>query len=156
MPPTRQAPLLVAAVLGIISCTGLIGVGLTRTTITCALHITSLLCWIIPLLVALIIHAWAILSSEECSPFFALLSLGLAFLVGAYAIRTAACGLPLQAEDTLALAKSIALQKYVVIACVGWYGVFSVRMLLAIRPPAHTPQRQLDDAARKYLRRLGS
>jgi hypothetical membrane protein len=151
----RTIPLLAAAALGITSCVGLAGVGLAPYDIHLRAHVVWLLWWIIPLCLALVIHALAIFSSEECSPLFALVSLGLALLVGAYAIRTAAYGLPPQSNDPTALAKSIALQKYVLFGCLAWYGVFSLRMLVAIRPPEGLRKPDQDEATQAYLRRLG-
>ena len=153
--PDRILVLSVAAILGLGSCAGLAGVGLTPYDLHLSAHLMSLMGWIAPLLVALVIHALAIFTSDECSPLFALLSLGLAALIAYYAIRTAAFGLPPHAgTDTAGLVKSIVLQKYVLFACVAWYFVLSVRMLLLVRPPVTTDEANLDDMANRYLQRL--
>jgi hypothetical membrane protein len=151
----KMIPLLCAAALGIISCCGLAGVGLTPYDLHLRSHVVCLLWWIAPLTGALIIHAWSIFSSRECSPLFALFSLGLALLLGTYAIRTAAYGVPPMGEMS-ELARTIALQKYVILGCVGWYGIFSLRMLVLIQPPDQPSSKSLDEAAAAYVRQLRS
>lgn len=151
----KVIPLLCAAALGIVSSFGLAGVGLTPYDLHLRSHIICLLWWIGPLTIALVLHAWALFSSQESSPVFALLSLGLALLLGAYAIRTAAYGAPPMGEMS-ELARTIALQKYAVLGCVGWYGIFSLRMLVLIRPPDQPSAKSLDAAATAYLRQLRS
>ncbi|MHB8953833.1 MAG: hypothetical protein ACYC4U_12760 [Pirellulaceae bacterium] len=107
----RTLPLWGAAALGVVSCFGLAGIGLTPYDSHLRAHLAALLWWIVPLFFALIIHALALFSSDECSPLFSLISLALALLVGLYAVHTAAYGLPPQLQgDAELLSKSIALQ----------------------------------------------
>jgi hypothetical membrane protein len=154
--PDRTLPLWGAAAIGVISCVGLAGVGLAPYDSHLRAHLTSLLWWIVPLLVALVIHALTIFSSDECSPLFSLISLGLAVLVGAYAVHTVAYGLPSQLQgDAALLSRSIVLQKYVLFGCVGWYCVFSLRMLLVLRPPEMNQFTDRDRSTEEYVRRLG-
>ncbi len=148
----KPVPLWLAAGLGIISCIGLAGVGVTPYDLHLSAHITALMWWIVPLLIALFLHFFALLGSDECHPLFPLLSLALAILLADYAIRTAACGLPPQShENTSALIHSIALQKYVVLSCVAWYLVFNLRTLLLVRSQTPATTHDKDRAALDYV-----
>ena len=153
--PDRAALLWVAAGFGIVSCGGLAGVGLTPYDRFLDAHLTALMWWIVPLLTALVFHFLALLESNECSPVFPLVSLALALLVAAYILRTLVFGLPPHTdEDATSLLKSIALQKYVLFVSVGWYLLFSVRMLLTIEAPLPVRESTLDQEANQYLRQL--
>jgi hypothetical membrane protein len=154
--PDRALPLWGVAALGVVSCVGLAGVGLAPYDSHLRAHVTFLLWWIVPLLIALIIHALAIFSSDECSPLFSLISLGLVLLVGAYAVHTVAYGFPPQLQgDATLLAKSIVLQKYVLFGCVGWYCIFTLRTLILLRASETKPYADRDRSAEEYARRLG-
>jgi len=154
--PDRAIPLVAAAMLGIASCAGLAGVGLRPYDVDMRGHVIALLWWIVPLLLTLMLHAWATLTSEECPRWLALVSLSLAVLVALYALRTAAYGLPPYTAGRIqTLAASIALQKYVLFGCLAWYAVFSLRMLWVMRRPAEPADMTRDVAAAEYLRRLG-
>ncbi len=157
--PDKPVMLWIAAGLGMISCAGLAGVGLTPYDTHLRGHVTALLWWILPLLVALVLHFFALLESEEGHPLFPLASLALAVLLANYALRTLAYGLPPQSRDDHgALLQSIALQKYVVFCCVGWYLLLSVRALLTVRSQLPkdgvTDDRAALDYADRLLRRL--
>lgn len=153
--PDRAPALWCAAGFGLLSSLGLIGVGLTPYDKYLNEHLTALFLWIVPFLAALAIHFFVIMGSKECSPLFPLLSLGLAVLIALYLVRTLAYGLPPQAADNGAsLLKSIALQKYVLFASLGWYLVFSARMLLTVDVKLPERDSGLDQEAEGYLRRL--
>lgn len=67
----------------------------------------------------------------------------------------ASLGLPSQLPgDAALLSKSIVLQKYVLFGCVGWYCVFSLRMLLVMRPPEMNQFTDRDKSTEEYVRRL--
>ena len=128
--PDRSTILWVAAVSGIGSALALIWIGLTPYDLYFEAHHTALFFWIVFLLATVILHAWALFASEECSSAFALLSLALAMMIGFYLLRgmefvlTAALG---SASD--ALGKFATMQKYVVLGAVGWYLIFGIRMV---------------------------
>jgi hypothetical membrane protein len=129
--PDKSAILWVAAVSGIGSALALIWIGLTPYDLHFQAHHTALFFWVVFLLAAVILHAWALFTSEECSSAFAVLSLALAVVIGLYLLRgmeflfTVAWG---SASD--ALANFATMQKYVVLSAVAWYLVFGIRMVL--------------------------
>ncbi len=135
--PDKSQILWIAAVFGVGSALALIWIGLTPYDLYFEAHHTALFFWIVSLLATVILHAWALFSSEECPWEFAFLSLALAGVIGVYLLRgmefvlTAALG---SASD--ALGKFATMQKYVVLGAVGWYLVFGIRMVLTtdLRP----------------------
>ena len=128
--PDRSTILWVAAVSGIGSALALIWIGLTPYDLYFEAHHTALFFWVVFLLAAVILHAWALFSSEQSSSAFAFLSLALAMMIGFYLLRgmeflfTVALG---SASD--ALANFATMQKYVVLSAVAWYLVFGIRMV---------------------------
>jgi hypothetical protein len=151
----RAGTLWIATGFGLLSCWGLAGLGCTPYDAHLGAHMRALMWWSIPLLVSLLIHFWALLGSEECSPLYALVSLAVALLVAAYLVRTLIFGLPPHSQDDAdSLLTSIVLQKYVLLACVGWYFVFSARGLFVLQDPGTVRESRVDDAAQEYLRRL--
>jgi hypothetical membrane protein len=135
--PDRAALLGVAAALGVVSACGLIGIGLTPYDRYLEAHLRALAWWLVPFWIAVVIHSLALLLSEECHGVFPLLSMGLAVLIGVYALQGIDVGLHLvlngQPEATLsALTTSVAGQKYVAAASIAWYAVFSARMLFRV------------------------
>ena len=129
--PDRSTVLWAAAVSGIGSALALIWIGLTPYDLYFESHHTALFFWIVCLLATVILHSWALFSSEECPSGYAFLSLAVAGMIGLYLLRgmefvlTAATG---SASD--ALASFATMQKYVVLGAVGWYLIFGIRMVL--------------------------
>ena len=128
--PDKSQILWIAAVFGVGSALSLIRIGLTPYDLYFEAHHTALFFWIVCLLAAVVLHAWALFTSEECSTAFAFLSLALALVVGLYLIRGMEFALTARfgsASD--ALGKFATMQKYVVASAVGWYLIFGIRMV---------------------------
>lgn len=153
--PDRRFTLAAAACFGVISAIALIGLGRTPYDINSTGHHTALFVWVTSLSVAMLLHFWALLQSEESSDVFAFLSLGVAILIGVYIVR----GIDIVAAAKLGgerpeLIESVMMQKWVVLAIVTWYVVFGLRMVLTTQLPSVNHNADLDRAAEKYAERL--
>jgi hypothetical membrane protein len=153
--PDRSLILWIAAVFGVGSACALIGIGLTPYDIRLEAHQEALFFWVASLLAAVVLHAWALLTSEEASSLFALLSLGLAVVVLIYILRGAGLLVALLfGSASGSVGPFITMQKYVVLSAVLWYFVFGARMVCTteLRPAARNVE--LRRAAERYLKRL--
>lgn len=152
--PDRVGWLTCAAGCGIVSSLALVGIGLTPYDRLFTLHHVALVVWIVSLLCACSLHAWALLTSREGMGLIALASVGLAILLVSYLLRGlefVVIGGRSQSGDPHSAA--ILAQKQVVVAALAWYAACSVRMLIwppegirttksKSRAPAYIPRRR--------------
>jgi hypothetical membrane protein len=153
--PDKSPILWVAALFGIGSSLALIGIGFTPYDIHLQAHQTALFFWVICLFAAAILHFWAMATSKECSDLFALLSLGLAGVIGAYICQ----GMDLFAARffgsvSTSVAKAITMQKWVVLAAMLWYLVFGVRMVCTTELTLTETDDEISRTAERYVKRL--
>jgi hypothetical membrane protein len=136
--PDQAEILRVAAAFGVGSSLALIGIGLTPYDVHLQDHQAALFLWIVSLLITVILHFWATLTSRECSSIFALLSLGMAAVIAQYMFREMDLLMAsLAGSASAAFGRSIVMQKYVVLSALAWYLVFGLRMVCTteLRPP---------------------
>jgi hypothetical protein len=175
--PDRAGLLRIAAGLGFVSTLALIGIGLTPYDLVNRQHNTVLAVWLTTSLVAVSLHAVALANSRETPQWYALFSMLVAVLLAAYAcLAFSALGLrptrldhgppePGQGNPVTHglvrfifggsnISQAATAQKYVVLADLAWFFVFSWRTARseALRPD----ERSLDlqQAAEDYLRRM--
>jgi hypothetical membrane protein len=79
--PDRSHLLWVAAAFGLGSAVALVGIGLTPYDVYFGAHHTALFFWVTLLSVTVMLHFWALFTSDECSSWFALLSLALLIVI---------------------------------------------------------------------------
>jgi hypothetical membrane protein len=135
--PDRSTVLWVAAVFGVGSALALMAIGLTPYDTHFVAHHRALCFWVIFLLATVILHFWALYTSEECASFLAVFSLGFAFLIGSYMLRGLDLFLAsLFRSASVAVPGSVKMQKWVVLGAVCWYLVFGLRMVCSkqLRP----------------------
>lgn len=153
--PDKSQVLWVAAVLGVGSALALTGIGLTPYDIYFRAHHTALFFWVVSLVATVILHCWALFTSEECSTVLALPSLGLAAVIVLYLFQ----GLEFFLASMLRSPSSdfagfVTTQKYVVLAAVAWYLVFGARMVCTTEFSSSEPDLALEWTAEERLRRL--
>jgi len=149
--PDRSQVLWVAAAFGVVSALALVAIGLTPYDVCFGPHHTALFLWVIFLSVAVILHFWALFTSDECSSLFAVASLALVCVFCLYAIQGAAFVVASRwGSGSETLTGLVTMQKYVVLSTMGWYLVFSVRMVCTtdLNLPNRTPT--LDYSAEAY------
>ncbi len=163
--PDRVGLLRVAAAVGFVSTVAMIGIGLTPYDVVDRAHNTALALWLTASLVAVSLHAAALGTSRETPPWYALFSVLVAVLLAAYAcLAFSALGLPLTrfgrgppdepGEGNVvthrlvrfifggsSVSQAATAQKYVVLAELAWFLVFSWRTARsdALRPEHARP-----------------
>jgi hypothetical protein len=181
--PDRAGLLRVAAAIGFVSTAALIGIGLTPYDLVDREHNWALAAWLTTSLIAVGLHAAALVTSRETPQWYALLSMAVALLLAAYAcLAFSALGLrpesafgPLEpsagnlepsagnpvprqmvrfALGGSDIRQAATAQKLVVLGELAWFLVFSWR---TARTDALRPEQHSSDlqqAAQAYLRQM--
>jgi hypothetical membrane protein len=151
--PDKSELLWAGAALGVVSALALASIGLFPYDRFPRAHQAALVVWVLSLLAVTATHAWALMSSREGTGLFGLASLALTMLLAAYLVRSFEfVTAPLLGIDREAILVSIGMQKYVVLAVLAWYMLFSVRILCTIERLDPDRPNRLDAAAARYLR----
>jgi hypothetical membrane protein len=153
--PDQSRILWIAAGSGVASALALTGIGLTPYDVRFEAHHTALFFWVVFLLVTVLLHAGAFLMSEGASPLFGVLSLGLVGVIVLYLLG----GIEFLLSSSLgsreqAFVGFVSTQKYVMLAAVAWYLVFSVRMVCTTEFPSADRDSTVDLTAEAYSKWL--
>jgi len=157
--PDKSQVLWVAGLFGVGSSLALVGIGLTPYDVRFDAHHTALFFWVVFLLAAVVLHVWALLTSEESSALFGVLSFGLVAVIVWYLLQGMEFFLASRFRlappgDSTAFVEFVTTQKYVVLAAVGWYLIFGVRMVCTTRLQSVGRNVPLDWEAEEHLRQI--
>ena len=156
--PDRPWMMGLAATFGLLSLVALAGIGRTPYDELGSDHILALFCWIGLLFAAAVLHGAALLLSREAPSALGLVSLTLAGIVAAYLFWGLAAT-PFLGGATAPQSAPVKWQKSLVAACLAWYVIFSVWMLLRVRragAESASTTASLDEEARRFMKRLGA
>ena len=155
--PDRPILLTAASLFGMASSVSLIGIGMTPYDVHFQSHHLCLVGWVSMLGVAGGIHFIALLLSKECSDFFAFVSLGLVVIIVVYsswgvdqAMEYLRGGITAETSGVV-----FRMQKLLVLYCIFWYAVLSLRMVLIPEVKFVPVSERLSADADKYMKRYG-
>lgn len=154
--PDRPWLMGLAAALGLFSLAALARIGQTPYDVRGSEHIFALFCWVGLLFAAAALHGAALVFSREAPSALGLVSLTLAIIVAAYLFWGLAAS-PFLGGATAPQSAPVKWQKSLVAACLAWYLIFSLWMLLRVRRAkvdSASPAASLDDDALAYMKRL--
>ena len=153
--PDKLLILCFAALFGVGSALALIGIGLNPYDTDAGGHETALFSWVALLLVTVILHFWALLTSKECVDVFSIASFGFAMVIGFYIVG----GLDIlsalwQGAAAPSEGHAIVMQKIVVLCAVSWYLLFGLRMVFTTKLRPSERNEKLNRLAEKYMKTL--